>query len=108
MYRIIQSSPPRTGSTVLINLLHGFLKPNEPIHWDTHKCIHKFIITKTHETDIDKLSNMFGRQYNLYFVMSERNDEHVKALLNARPNVLVIGYDELNETPELSLDHIIL
>ena len=29
-YKIIQASPPRTGSTVLHNLLHGFICPTEP------------------------------------------------------------------------------
>ena len=66
-FRIIQSSPVRTGSTVLLNLIHGFLSPNECIHWNSEVLIDKFLITKTHNTNIDYWENNY-KNYNLQFL----------------------------------------
>ena len=30
-FKIIQSSPPHTGSTLLLNLIHGYLLPDEKL-----------------------------------------------------------------------------
>ena len=44
-FKIIQSSPARTGSTLLLNLIHGYLLPDEEIHCPTERLIGKFLIT---------------------------------------------------------------
>ncbi len=50
-------------------------------------------------------------QYKLFFVMSERDDNDISHPINEKykkyHNVLVINYNEMNETNELSLDNII-
>lgn len=108
--RIIQSSPPHTGSTLLLNLVHGFLAPSEEIHWKTEQKIHDHLITKTHNTNVDELSGAFNK-YKLWFVMSERNDEKTRELIDDKyrkyKHVLIINYTEINETPILSLDNIV-
>lgn len=101
MIKIIQSSHPDTGSTLLLNLIHGFISPQEEIHWETDTLIHKFLITKTHDVNITQLENKYP-QYKLFFIMSERNDSKIKEKLNnelkEKSNVLVINYDKLLES----------
>tara|TARA_B100000900_G_C20588764_1_gene720746 strand:- start:969 stop:1511 length:543 start_codon:yes stop_codon:yes gene_type:complete len=108
--KIIQTSPTRTASTVLLNLLHGFLIPNEEIHWSTETLIDKYLITKTHNIDVNSLENKYNK-YQLYFVMSERNDDSVNKLIDnkyrTKTNVLIVNYTELNETESNTLDNII-
>ena len=53
--KIIQLSPHHTGLTLLLNLIHVFLSPNESIHWDTKKLIDEYSITKTHNINIVQL-----------------------------------------------------
>jgi hypothetical protein len=107
MIKIIQTSAPRTGSTLLLNLIHGFLAPKEEIHWSVKTKIHEFLITKTHDTDIDKLINTY-KEYELYFIVSERNNI-ISELIKYKKysNVLVINYNEINETKNLLLENII-
>jgi len=109
-FKIIQSSPPHTGSTVLVNLLHGYLIPDEPIHWNSEKLIDKFLVTKTHSTNIEKWERVYPH-YKLLFIMSERNDGKVTRLIDTkykrRSNVLVVNYDQLLETDNNSIQNII-
>lgn len=110
MIKIIQSSPPHTGSTLLLNLIHGFISPQEEIHWDTNSLIEKYLITKTHNTNITQLENKYP-QYKLFFIMSERNDSKIKRKIpdkyKKKSNVLVINYDKLLETNNNSIKNII-
>ena len=68
MIKIIQSSHPKTGSTLLLNLIHGFISPQEEIHWNTESLIDKFLITKTHDINITQLENKYP-QYKLFFIL---------------------------------------
>lgn len=110
MIKIIQSSPPHTGSTLLLNLIHGFISPQEEIHWDTFSLIDKFLITKTHHTNITEFENKYPH-YKLFFIMSERNDSKIKAQINnkykKKSNVLVINYNKLLETNNNNIKNII-
>lgn len=110
MIKIIQSSHPDTGSTLLINLIHGFICPQEEIHCHTSATIDKFLITKTHNTNITELEDKYP-QYKLLFIMSERNDSKIKAEINnkykKKSNVLVINYNKLLETNNNSIKNII-
>ena len=110
MIKIIQSSPPHTGSTLLINLIHGFISPEEEIHWNTDSLIEKFLITKTHNTNIIDFENKYP-QYKLFFIMSERTDSKIKAEINneykKKSNVLVINYNKLLETNNNNIKNII-
>ena len=108
--RVIQASPPHTGSTLLVNLVHGFLLPDEQVNWETETLINDCIITKTHDINIDKWNNNY-KQFKLYFVMSERYDNKIQARINneykKKQNVLVINFNEINVTNELSLEDVI-
>ena len=100
--KIILASPPHTGSTPLLNLVHGFLMPEEPRHWCTERLIDQFMITKTHQLNLDRWEEKYPH-YDLYFVMSERNDDKMSRTIcekdKQKINVLVVDYQELLVTP---------
>ena len=110
MIKIIQSSPLQTGSTLLLNLIHGFISPQEKVHWSTECLIEKFLITKTHNINITQFENKYP-QYKLFFIMSERNDSKIVSKINneykKKSNVLVINYDKLLETNNNSIKNIV-
>lgn len=113
MYRIIQSSPPHTGSTLLLNLIHGFLSPREEVHWGTKDLIHNCLITKTHDTNTNLWEQNYP-QYQLLFIMSERYDHKIQNTIlpqfKHKPNVLIIDYKELlvneNNTATIMIENI--
>lgn len=96
--KIIQSSPTHTGSTLLVNLVHGYISPDEKVHWNTQLLINKFLITKTHNTNIEFWEKKYP-QYKLFFIMSERNDKKICKKINSKSrkksNVLIINYDKI-------------
>ena len=104
MIKIIQSSGHRTGSTLLLNLIHGFISPQEKIHWPTKKLIHKFLITKSHNTNIIELENKYP-EYKLFFIMSERRKK-IEEKYKKKLNVLVINYDKLIKPDNELIDYI--
>ncbi len=117
---IIQTSLPHTGSTVLINMLHGFIIKNEPVHHVAHfyniskriynnNHIHNnnVNIFKLHEPNIDEFIEMFSDKYNLYFVCSERGDKVIDKKYHDYKNVLIFNYDELLETETYSVEDIV-
>jgi hypothetical protein len=110
MNRIVQSSLPHTGSTLLMNIVLGFLSPEEPIQWYNEKTIEKILISKTHNTNVNYIIDKH-KEYNFFFVMSERNDQKIKALISDeyrnKNNILIIDYNEINVTTNLSLDDVI-
>lgn len=109
MIKIVQSSPPRTGSTLLLNLIHGFLAPDEEVHCKPEDLRNHRLI-KTHNIDIMALEKHF-HEYKLFFIMSERNDKKLKLLINSeykqKPNVLVINYNYLLQTDKNTMKNIV-
>ncbi len=108
--RIIQLSPRCTGSTVLVNMLYGYLQPEKPVVFgfvhDLQKLKRNQII-KTHDLNIDQWMRLYGKVYKLYFVCSNRGILHIDPKYHSYKNVLVFDYPELLETPENTLDLII-
>ena len=107
---VIQASPAHTGSTLLVNLVHGFLRPYDPIHFSNKELKRDKLITKTHNLDIEAWQDRHPA-HDLYFVMSERHDQKIKRLLSddykRRDNVIVINYTDLLEADDNSKDEII-
>lgn len=110
--RIIQASPPGTGSTVALNLLHGLLCPTSPICIGplSHNCspqgsnrLDKFI-SKSHCIDYDKWEDAFGSIHRLYFLTTERDEE---VPLNDRSNILIVPYKKILETKDYNLKDIV-
>lgn len=111
--RIIQASYPHTGSTLLLNMIHGFICPDEGIHWHTEKIdedtglalIHLHTVTKTHEVNFDQLTKAYGDQYDLYFLVTERQQRYHPKYYS-RKNVVIFKYDEIVETKEASIEQV--
>tara|TARA_R100001015_G_C4633180_1_gene197796 strand:- start:2355 stop:2954 length:600 start_codon:yes stop_codon:yes gene_type:complete len=114
-YKIIQASPPRTGSTVLYNLLYGFICPAKPSS-ETNNEIKQIVIT--HNTDLnyweERLSGVRYQELKgvkWYFVCSERQSLKPPRIIDPKyyhkKNLLRIQFEELNETPEYPLEQIV-
>ena len=105
---IIQCSPKHTGSTLLVNIIYGFIRPDDPIPWmkNNNKNIHKNIILKTHDCNIDKWMNDY-KMYNLYFICSERDNLIIDPKFKKYKNVLCINYNELiNDSVEVIISRL--
>ena len=112
---IIQSSPPRTVSTLLTNAIYGLIPElfNKNVTYVPNGILKNIsenvVVIKTHETDIDKLINNYDHRYKLVFICSERNgmDRLIDLKYKSYNNVVVFEYDELNETSNLTLLQIV-
>jgi len=111
---IIQTSRTKTGSTVLVNMLYGFIIKNEPIRFfisvdsiPRYLLNNKTNIFKFHKLDIDEFIQKHSDKYNLYFVCSERGDKVIDEKYNHYKNVLIFNYDELLETETYSVEDIV-
>jgi len=111
---IIQTSRTRTGSTVLVNMLYGFIIKNEPIRFlmsvdniPRYLLDNKTTIFKFHKPDIDEFIEKHSDKYNLYFVCSERGDKVIDEKYHHYKNVLFFNYDELLETETYSVEDIV-
>uniref|UniRef100_A0A6C0DRM4 Uncharacterized protein n=1 Tax=viral metagenome TaxID=1070528 RepID=A0A6C0DRM4_9ZZZZ len=113
---IIQASPIRTASIVLVNVLQGLIYElsNKPILDMTNNIvINNFInntnVVRTHYLDFNYLMNLYGKKYDVYFVCSERQEKGVlidSGYRNMR-NIIIFDYAELLETPTNAIDNIV-
>jgi hypothetical protein len=110
---IIQTGFKRSGTTFLVNLLYGFIIPNEAIHGyfdiedEQLEPFSECSIFKSHILNIEDIINKYSNKYQLYFIITERDkkiDEKYKELYN----VLIFDYyKELLETEDNSIQNII-
>lgn len=108
--RIIQTAAARSGSTVLSNILMAYFQPYEPLafmgkHTYSEDILKKNIVIKTHDKILDDWIEKFGHKYDLYFVISDRDDYDWSDYYHY-DNALFIKYSELLETSENSLENI--
>jgi hypothetical protein len=114
---IIQTSPPHSASTFLVNALHGLIEQmkDTKISFLFHKNSNinfnniDIAIIKTHNTNIDELISEYKDKYELYFVCSERDNEYIYIdnKYKSYNNVIVFDFNELNETQDNTLPIII-
>ena len=109
---IIQTGHMRTGTTLLVNLLYGFMSPNEKIHclWEPDHAIHPFhtySIYKSHNLNIDRFMKYYGETHNLFFICTERNNKKIDEKYKKYNNVLVFDYNEILETDSYNMNQII-
>lgn len=116
---IIQTSPIRTASTLLVNSLYGLIDClyDKPIIYCENIFIsnvdlypnNDIIIVKTHNTNIDDIINKLSDKYDLFFICSERKELNlfIDHKYKSYPNVIVFSYEELNETPTNNISNII-
>lgn len=108
--RIIQTAAARSGSTLLSNILMAYFQPFEPVcfmgkHTYREELIENNIVLKSHDKVIDDWISRFGDKYNLYFIISDRDDYDWSDYYHYE-NALFIKYNELLETSENTLEKI--
>ncbi len=104
---IVQSSFPRSASTLLVNVLYGLIVglQDMPVLWNDFRHYYGPAITgpitvfKTHETNLADLNYLLGKKYNTFFVCSERAPNHFLEDLKVLSNVAVLDYTDLNNVP---------
>lgn len=109
---IVQTGHMRTGTTLLVNLLYGFMAPDEKIHclWEPDHPIypfHKYNIYKSHHLNIDEYMKQHSEKYEIFFVCTERDDKKIPEKYKNNKNVLVFDYLEILETEFYNMDQII-
>ena len=108
--RIIQTAAAHSGSTVLSNILMAYFQPYESLafmgkHTYSEDFLEKNIVVKSHDKNLDDWINRFGHKYNLYFIISDRDDYDWSDYYHYE-NTLFIKYKEILETKENSLENI--
>jgi hypothetical protein len=116
---IIQTSPHRTASTLLVNGLYGLIDclHDKPIiycdnifacNFDLYTD-YEIIVVKSHNTNIDEIIDKFADKYDLFFICSERKEINlfIDHKYKTYPNVIVFSFEELNQTNENNISDII-
>lgn len=116
---IIQTSPPHTASTLLVNAIYGiipelsnkkiYFKPRNNNNDDFENNFENIIAIKCHNINIDQLINKYKNKYKLVFICSERQKMNyfINKKYKTYNNVVVFDFDELNETNDNTLVQIV-
>ena len=118
-YTIIQSSPPRTGSTLLINIIYGMYCPDLHVTYvssynklallNTPEKEKKFIF-KTHCTDLQRIMSTDNARKFL-FICSSRPSLGIRKTIDQQylsyNNVLNIRYKDIAEKTQPDIDKVI-
>ena len=114
---IIQSSPYHTASTLLVNALYGlipFFKRHRIVCGDENEQLkymkNNLLIIKTHDLRFEEqMKNLKQINIQSFFICSERpkKDYLIPKKYRNFENVIIFDYDELNETPENTIENIV-
>jgi hypothetical protein len=112
---IIQTSPPGTTSTVLINALYGMIPEltNKKIIGDWldnfNLLFDDLIAVKSHNINIDELIERYQDIHKLYFICSERPEKnyYMDPKYKSYENVRIFSFNELNESETNSVRNIV-
>jgi hypothetical protein len=114
---IFQVSHARTGSTFLVNALHGLIENlkdvnrnvNEKKKDKMYNDNNNIALIKSHNIKIDDFIKKYQNNYNLLFVCTERKEKnlYIDEKYKSYKNVLVFDFVELNETDEYTIPMII-
>ena len=116
---IIQTSPPHTASTFLVNAIHGLIPElfDKKIIYNhgvfisnTDESVFGNInVVKSHNINIDELINKYQNKYKLFFICSERRERNYRMdnKYKAYNNVVMFDFVELNETSDYTLSQIV-
>lgn len=103
--KIIQVSPPHTGSTVLANLVVEFFEKNSPVFFTEDFFIPEDrIVVKSHNVNLDLWVEKFPEE-SLYFIISVRDGDdymQIEQKYQNWPNVLIFNYNEILATNSLT------
>ena len=111
--KIIQTSPEKTGSKFLSNILYGFINNSEILENIQHSSktipkdiIENKLIIESYDTNIDSWID-YQNKYKLYFICTEKDSKIINQKFKLYSNVLCINYNEILETKFLNLNTII-
>jgi hypothetical protein len=113
---IVQSSPERTCSTLLVNIIYGLVYElsNQPVLYisstkDVCNFVNRVYVIKTHILDLDYFLDNYENRYDIYFICSERKENGIliDEKYRSYPNVLIFDYQELLESPTNSVERIV-
>ena len=114
---IIQTSPPGTASTLLINAIYGLINEKYDKKIEVLKNViylynykEKINIVKSHTMDIDKLiRHSLDNHFQVFVICSEKKEFNllIQDKYRKYENVLIFDYSELNETHENTIEKII-
>lgn len=111
---IIQTSPKRTASTLLVNSLYGLIDElhNSRIYCEWEEWKSKFrniIILKSHDLEIDNIINKYSNYYDVYIYSSIRKELNLTIDNKYRSNskIFIIEYKNLLETENNNINNII-
>jgi hypothetical protein len=114
---IIQTSPQRSASTLLMNAILGFILPNQFAYYvdapgkktqlsRAKSAMENPFIIKSHAWSVQNKWQRYLKDYECYFIASERRELGLNVdITNDR--TLVIPFEMLLETPSYSLDDIV-
>jgi hypothetical protein len=108
-FKIIQCSPPRTASTLMVNLIAGLILPRYSILFRTGPDSSSEIpfILKTHHTDITDWKEKYPDE-KLYFIATERDGYgRIEKKYHSCRDVIIFNYNELLETENYSVKDIV-
>lgn len=109
---IFQVGHRDTGTTLLTNLLYGFISPKEKVRFYDMKNtsvlpIYSHVnILKTHHINLHEIIARYGKKYNLYFVCTERDDKKMNDTYKSLSNVVIVDYNEILETTTNTIENI--
>jgi len=106
----IQCSPKGSGSTVLANILQGFLDKGRPLRFeyspeDASDC-NGLSVIKTHNMDYAGWEARFPSK-KILFVSSSRKGRKFDKIENTVENQIIIEYENLLESDTVSVDNIV-
>ena len=114
---IIQASPYHTASTLLVNAIYGlvpFFKRHRIVCADEIDALkytrNNLLIVKTHYLNFNRQVEQTTKlNMTPIFICSERPDKNYLIPEEYRnwENVIIFNYNELNETPENSIENIV-
>ena len=114
---IHQSSPYHTASTLLVNAIYGlipFFKRHRIVCADEIDALkytrNNLLIVKTHDLNFNELNDRLKKaNIETFFICSERPNINYLIPEEYRKweSVIIFDYNELNETPENSIENIV-
>lgn len=114
---IHQSSPYHTASTLLVNAIYGlipFFKRHRIVCADKIDALkytrNNLLVVKTHDLNFNELNDRLKKvNMSPIFICSERTEKNYLIPEEYRnwENVIIFDYNELNETPENTIENIV-
>jgi hypothetical protein len=92
--KIAQTSFPRSGSTILCNVLYGLFSPSLPVIFSSRPNRNRLIYKSHMPKDRLNLSVLDNEEYDIFMIMSERDRKYPDEF-RSHEKVLIFPYEDL-------------